>query len=333
MYYRYKSKKKDRRFLKLFFFFLIAGSLIYTGYNYRSIIMFWRIGRNKIVDQINQSSTIADPAKKIENLRKLAEDMEVYKQDNPSGADPYIYSARVYYNLGLALSGKSFSEIYFDDLHLQLSPEQKKCFIQSIKDMSKAIALLDGQDIEPQDFFILGKSYFFTGYRDNESIYSMLKNVVSAADVLPIDDIRFYSILCLSGGAFDEGLELLDKKGGVEDSVQGKLFKAKALANSKKYTDAIIAFQKILKTTDDVYVQKLSYSNLGKIYYSQNLYKESLDQFNAALLLGDDINYRIWIGKNYLAMGMKDQAKAAWSEVLTINSDNEEVKILLSSIQ
>ena len=99
-----------------------------------------------------------------------------------------------------------------------------------------------------------------------------------------------------------------------------------------KYTDAIIAFQKILKTTDDVNVQKLSYSNLGKIYYSQNLYKESLDQFNAALLLGDDINCKIWVGKNYLAMGMKDQAKVVWSEVLAANGDNEEVKKLLGSL-
>jgi len=332
MYYRYKSKKKDRRFLKLFFFFLIAGSLIYTGYNYRSIIMFWRIGRNKIVDQINQSSTIADPAKKIENLRKLAEDMEVYKQDNPSGADPYIYSARVYYNLGLALSGKSFSEIYFDDLHLQLTSEQKKCFIQSIKDMSKAIALHDGRDVESQDLFILGKSYFFTGYRDNKSIYSMLKNITSGNDILSVDDVRFYSILCFSGGAFDEGLDMLDKKGGVEDSVQGRLFKAKALANSMKYTDAIIAFQNILKSTDDPAVKKLSYSNLGKIYYSQNLYKESLEQFNAAIALGGDLSCKIWIGKNYLAMGQKEQAKAVWNEVLTVNSDNEEVKKLLGSL-
>ena len=227
MYYRYKSKKKDRRFLKLFFFCLITVSIAYTGYNFRSIIMFWRISHNRIVDQINQASMIADPNKKIETLRKLAEDMEVYKQENSSSSDSYIYSSRIYYNLGLALSGKSFSEIYFDDLHLQLSAEQKKCFIQSIKDMSKAVALLDGKDIEPQDIFILGKSYFFTGYRDNNSIYTMLKNVITGTDLLSVDDIRFYSLLCLSGGAFDEGLELLDKKGGVEDSIQGKLFKAK----------------------------------------------------------------------------------------------------------
>jgi len=332
MYYRYKSKKKDRKFLKIFFFCIITVSIVYFGNTYKSKIMFWRVSHNRIVDQINQVSTITDSAKKIESLRKLAEDIEAYKQYNSSDAESYIYSSRVYYNLGLALSGRTFTEVYFDDLLLQLTPEQKKCFIQSIKDMSKAIAILDGKDVEPQDLFILGKSYFFTGYRDNAAIYSMLKNSSSNIDLLSIDDVRFYSLLCLSGGGADEGLALLDKKGGVEDSVEGKLFKAKALKNSMKYTDAIIAFQKILKTTDDPYVQKLSYTNLGRIYFSQNLYKESLDQFNAALNFGDDINCKIWIGKNYLAMGMKDNAKAVWSEVLAVNADNEEVKKLLGSL-
>ncbi len=333
MYYRYKSKKKDRKYLKVFFFCIVAVSVVYTGYTYRSKIMFWRVSHNRIVDQINQVSMITDSARKVENLKKLAEDIETYKQDNPLDHDSYIYSSRVYYNLGLALSGRSFTEMYFDDLLLQLTAEQKKYFIQSIKDMSKAIAILDGKEVEPQDLFILGKSYFFTGYRDNNTIYTMLKSVSTGIDQLTIDDVRFYSLLCLSGGAAEEGLELLDKKGGVENSVDGKLFKAKALKNSMKYTDAIIAFQKILKTTDDPYVQKLCYSNLGRIYFSQNLYRESLDQFNAALNFGDDINLKILIGKNYSAMGMKDKAKTVWSEVLAQNADNEEVKKLLATLQ
>jgi tetratricopeptide (TPR) repeat protein len=332
MYYRYKSKKKDRKLLKILFFFIIAGSLTYAGYNYRSKIMFWRVSHNRFVDQINQVSAITDSAKKIEKLRQLAEDIETYKQDNSLEPDSYIYSSRIYYNLGLALSGKSFTEMYLEDLFLQISSEQKKFFTSSIKDMSKALALLDGKETELQDLFVLGKSCFFTGYKDNAAIYSLLKNTSSGIDLLSGEDIRFYSHLCLSGGSFDEGLELLDKKGGVEDSLQGKLFKAKALQNSSKYTDAIIAFQKILKSSDDPYVQKISYSSLGRIYFSQSLYKESLEQFNAALNLGDDVNIKIWIGKNYLALGMKDKAKASWSEVLAANGENEEAKKLLGAL-
>ncbi len=332
MYYRYKSKKKDRKIFKILFFCIVAGSVIYTGYNYRSKIMFWRVNHNRIVDQINSASLITDSAKRIEALRKLSEDIESYKQENPEESDSYIYSSRVYYNLGLALSGRNFTEMFLDDMLMQLSSEQKKCFIQSIRDMSKAIAILDGKEVASQDLFILGRSYFFTGYKDNAAIYSMLKSAASIPDLLTIDDVRFYSFLCLMEGAVDEGLDLLEKKGGVEDSVHGRLFKAKALKNSMKFTDAIIAFQKILQTSDDPYVQKLSYSNLGMIYYSQNLYKESLDQFNAALNFGDDAGCKIWVGKNYFAMGMKDKAKIVWSEVLAVNGENEEVKKLLSTL-
>lgn len=332
MYYRYKSKKKDRKLLKLFFFSAVLFAAIYTGYNYRSKLMFWRVSHNRIVDQITRISAITDLSEKVASLKKLSEDMELYKNDNPLDPDSYIYSARVYYHLALALSGKSFTEMYLEDMLLQLSAEQTKYFIQSVKNMSKAIALLDGKEIEPQDIFLLGKSCFFTGYRDNSSIYAMLKNPELSDGLLSMDDVRFYSLLCLSEGAADEGLELLEKKGGGEDSTLGKLFKAKILQNSSKSTDAIIAFQKILKISDDPYVQKLSYSSLGKIYYSQNLYKESIDQFTAALLIGDDPNYKIWIGKNYLALGMKDKAKTVLNEALVSNPDNEELKKMLGSL-
>jgi tetratricopeptide (TPR) repeat protein len=293
--------------------------------------MFWRVSHNRIIEQINSASLITDSAEKIKTLRKLEENIGSYKQDNPGDPDSYIYSARVYYNLGLALSGRNFTEMFLDDMLFNLTPEQRKCFIQSIKDMSKAIALLDGKDVALENLFILGRSYFFTGFKSNTAVYSMLKGA-SSADMLSVDDVRFYSFLCLTEGAVDEGLDLLDKRGGVEDSVQGRLFKAKALKNSMKFTDAIIAFQAILKTSDDPYVQKLSYSNLGRIYYSQNLYKESLDQFNAALNFGDDANCKIWAGKNYLALGMKDKAKTIFSEVLASGAGDDEVKKLLGSL-
>lgn len=329
MYYRYKTKKKDRRFLKLFFSAAVILAAVYVVFHYRSKVMFWRISHNRIVSQISQVATISDSADRVTKLKKLAEDMVVYKNENPDDSDSYIYSARVNYNLGIAISGKSFTDLYLDDAMQRISAEQRRCFIHSIRDMSKAIALLDGRDVEPQDMFLLGKSYFFAGYRKNGDIYNLLKRLAGTPEQLSVEDIRFYSVLCLMEGAADEGLSLLEKKGGVEDTVQGRLFKAQLLKNSMKYTEAIIAFQNILKSTDDPYVQKLSYSSLGKIYYSQNLFKESLDQFSAALNFGDDVNNRIWIGKNYYAMGMKDKAKTVWGEVLAADADNQEAKRLL----
>ena len=331
MYYRYKSKRKDRKLLKMFFVSILIGGTLYLGYNFQSKLMFWKIDRNRIVDQIDRISAITDSEKKIAYIKQLYEDIETYKSENPLDPDSYIYSARINYNLGFALFGKNFTEMYIDDSLYALSSEQKRYFIKSINSMSKAIAILDGKNIDPQDMLIICKSYFFTGYKENSTIFSMLKGFSSSIDKLSADDIRFYSIICLAAGNVEESIDILNKRGEVDESVQGKLFKAKILANSHRYTEAIIAFQNILKTTDDPAIMKLSFTNLGKIYFNQNLFKESLDQFTSALDLGDDIDCKLWVGKNYLAMGMKDKAKAVWGEIITV-SDNEEAKKYINSM-
>lgn len=329
MYYRYKSKKKDRKLLKLFFIIIITVSVVYTGYSHRHDLLFWRMSHNRIMDKIIAVSAISDVNERINSLKKLSSDIEIYKKDNSFDPESYICSARINYYLGMVLGGKNFTELYLDDQVFHLSPEQKKYYIQSIKDLNKAIALLDGKDMDPQDLFILGKVYFITGYKNFTNIYALLENTAANCENLTGDDLRFFSLLCLSAGKTEEGLSFLDRKGYTEDSLQGKLFKAKALKDASKFTDAIIAFQKIIKSTEDPYIQKLSYINLGKIYYSQNLFKESLEQFSAAMSHGDDINCKIWIGRNYSAMGMTDKARLIWNEVLSANGENEEVKKLL----
>ena len=331
MYYRYKSKKKDRKLLKTFFVLVLLCSAAYLGYNFKSKLMFWRIDRNRVSDKIDKISSITNLDKKIEYMKQLFEDLETYKQENPLDPDSYIYLARVFYNFGFAMFEKNFTELYIDDSLNTISADQKKYFIKSINSMSKAIAILNGKNIDPQDMMVLCKSYFFTGYKGNSTIFSLLKDFSLSIDELSAEDIRFYSIICLSAGAVDESIDILDKKGGVDESVYGRLFKAKALANVNRYTEAIIAFQNILKTTDDPLIMKISFTNLGKIYFNQNLFKESLDQFTSALSLGDDINCKLWIGKNYLAMGMKDKARAVWNEIIAVN-DNEEAKRYINSI-
>jgi len=45
-----------------------------------------------------------------------------------------------------------------------------------------------------------------------------------------------------------------------------------------------------------------------------------------------DTTPKIWIGKNYSALGEKDKAKAIWSEVLTTDGTNAEVKRLMGTM-
>jgi tetratricopeptide (TPR) repeat protein len=89
-------------------------------------------------------------------------------------------------------------------------------------------------------------------------------------------------------------------------------------------------FKKILGMTTDNGILKLAHANLGKIYFNQSLYKESLAHFAEALKIDDrDQILKIWIGKDYSALGDKTKARAIWTEVLTADRSNEEVKKLL----
>ncbi len=329
MYYRYKTRKKDRRYLKRFFYLIVAAILVYTVYHYRSYLMFWKISHNKIVSEISSVSIIPEHEKRFEKLKELKKDLDIYKKENFLEPESYILSARVCYNLGVSGFDKNFTDIYLSDLNMKLSPESTGYLIESIKNYQKALALLDGKDIEIDDIFILAESYYLVRYYSNEEIYTLLKEYVRDGEGLSSDNVRFFAIICITGGHAEEGLSFLENKGVVEENVKGRLLRAKALKDAMKNTEAIIAFQKILKNTEDSESQKIAYMNLGRIYYGQHLYRESIEQFVAALALGDDNQCRIWIGKSYFAAGDKDKAKSVWEEVLNADNTNEEVKKLL----
>lgn len=333
MYYRYKTRKKDRTYLKVIFYLIIAGVVSYTLYHYKNHLMFWRISHNRIVSEIYSVSGIADPQKRFEKLKKLKSDLESYRDENEMEPESYLFLARIYYGLGMSGMDNDFTDIYLKESGIKLSPESLKYLTESIKNSRKAIALLDGKEIAIDDIFILAEASYFTGYYDGNGIYDMLKSYAGGGDGVSSANARFFSIICINSGRAEEGLAFLQSKGDVENSVKGKLLWARALREAMKNTEAIIAFQKILKTAEDSVSQKIAYLNLGRIYYDQHLYKESVEQYTAALALEDDINGRLWLGKNYIALGEKDKAKSVLGDVLNTDSSNEEAKKLLGMIQ
>ena len=118
--------------------------------------------------------------------------------------------------------------------------------------------------------------------------------------------------------------------GQIEDTVEGKLFYASLLKDAGRYTEAIMAFRNIAGESADTGVKKAALFNLGQIYFKQRLYRESLEEFESILSMDNsDLNSKIWLGRNYSAMGDRDRARAIWGEVLTVNSSNKEVKRLL----
>lgn len=333
MYYRYKSRKKDRTYLKVVFYFIIAGVVSFALFHYRNQLMFWKISHNRIVAEINSVAGISDPRLRFEKLKKLKSDLETFRDENEMESESYLFLSRICYGLGIAGMADDFTAIYLNESGVNLSPESAKYFTESIKNSLKAIALLDGKGIDSGDMFILAGACHFTGYYESSEIYDMLKNYAADGEKISSDNARFFSIICIKAERVDEGLAFLQAKGDVESNVKGRLLWAKALRDAMKNTEAIIAFQKILKSAEDSVSQRIAYSNLGRIYYDQRLYKESLEQYTAALALGDDLNCRLWLGKNYMALGEKDKAKTVWTEVLNADSSNEEAKKLLGMMQ
>lgn len=330
MYYRYKSKKKDRRFLKVILFTGIVCTAVYMFYTNKAKLMFWRINQNRIIKAIDDVSRIEDPVSRVQDLKKLGEDLEIYKKENILDPEAYILAAKLYMKLGLNLDNRSFTDMYIDDSLASLSAESRSYLRLVIRDINKAIALNDDSGVELDDLLSLTKAAFLTGYYSNDYIYSIVNSKIKSEDNISVENARFYSLLSIMSGNVDEGLEYLEKKGSVGDSVQGRLFKARALTDGMKYTDAIMEFQSILKSSEDMNVQRTCYINLGRIYYNQRLYRESLDQYTTARNILADNNCRVWIAKNHFALGEKDKAVIILNEAAAIDPANEEVKHLLT---
>jgi len=329
MYYRYRAKKKDRGFFKVLILaaFFIAG--IYYVYSNRHELMFWRISQNRILTEISSAGKIEDPAKRLKALDTIAESMRVYREDNLLEPDAYIMSARVNYLRGMAEVGSSFTSMYINDSFREISGNSKKNLLSAVKDLNRARALLYGKELNPEDTLILAKSFFLTGYYSPADIFSMMSSL-RLNQGFQVEDIRFYIVMATLSGNHEEGLEVSSRLGRMDDTVQGRIFYASLLKDAGKYTESIMAFRNIVGSSNDLSVKKVSYRNLGQIYFKQRLYRESIEQFDSILGIDNsDLNSKIWLGKNYSALGNNDKARAIWSEVLMVNRSNEEVKKLL----
>jgi tetratricopeptide (TPR) repeat protein len=208
----------------------------------------------------------------------------------------------------------------------------KREFLGAIRDIKKGIAL-DNAGPDEEYCIILAKSCFYSDYNSPAEIFRIIQKSRDPENLADVENIRFYAYINIINKREDYGLALLSRHGMISDNIKGLLFYATAEKIAKKYTRAIQSYKNVLARTMDDGVQKLVHVNLGKIYFSQSLYRESLEQFNLALKSDErDVVPKIWIGKNYSAMGQKNKARAIWSEVLTSDETNVEVKELLKAM-
>jgi len=329
MYYRYRAKKKDRGFIKALVLLALFGAGIYLVYHNRYELMFWRVTQNRIIEEITNAGRIEDPLKKAEALETLSESMKVYKEDNFLDPDSHIMSGRVNFLRGMAEIDGNFTSMYLNDSFKEIPESSKMHLLLAAKDFNRARALLYGKDLNPEDALMLAKSFFLADYYSPEDIFSMINRLKLSQD-FSTEDIRFYIVMATLSGNHREGLEVFSMPGSIDDTAQGRLFHASLLQDAGMYTESIVEFRNIISSTNDLSAQKMAHRNLGEIYFKQRLYRESIEQFDSVLAIDNsDLNSKIWLGRNYSAMGNADKAKALWNEVLMVNRSNEEVKKLL----
>jgi tetratricopeptide (TPR) repeat protein len=332
MYDRYKSKRRNTGPYKLLAVLIILGAGIFLVVRYHEYLAFWKYNRNKLYKTVDVARNIRDPLKKREALVDLAETFERYKEEHQVSADAFFISGEVHYLLGVTYLPGNFSEMYINDRMREIGPEARHAFLSAIKDLKKGAALENGT-LDDSYVFMIAKAGLYSGYYAPEEIFEMIAKTGETVKVKDVENIRFYSIINIMNKREDYGLKFLSDYGMVKDNIQGLLLFATAERVAKKYTGAIMSYKDVLARTSDPAIQKLVHVNLGKIYFNQSLFKESLDQFTLALQMDQkDTLPKIWMGKNYAAMGAKDKAKAIWSEVLTTDGANTEVKELLGTI-
>ena len=332
MYDRYKSKRKNTGIFKFLGIVILMAGVGYAAVHYRHQLAFWRYSQNKLEQRINTVRNMKDPVKRREALTDYADLYEKQKTDRMVDAELFFLSGEIHYLLGETYLPGSFSELYINDRTGDISKEAKVEFLKAIKDIKKGCALENGSP-EDRYGFMLAKAAFYTGFYSPADILNMIEKTGESIKQKDVENIRFYSMANIVNKKEEYGLKYLAQYGMVKDNIQGLLFYATAERVAKKYTGAIVSYKDVLARTSDDAIRKLVHVNLGKIYFNQSLFRESLDQFNLALKIDvKDTTPKIWIGKNYSALGEKDKAKAIWSEVLTTDGTNTEVKRLMGAM-
>ncbi|MDY6935646.1 MAG: hypothetical protein SVZ03_15670 [Spirochaetota bacterium] len=202
-------------------------------------------------------------------------------------------------------------------------------FTKAIKDIKKGIALCN-RDEDIESLIILAKACFYTGFNNISEIYKITSKIELSNPLCKEEDIKFCSIICVYNGREKEGLELLFNRCSLSDSLRDLLFIATVNKIAKRYTSSILDYKRVLDKSSDNEIIKIVHINLGKIYFNQSLYQESLSHFyNASQIDKRDDSLKIWIGKNYSALGDRIKARAIWGEVLASDQSNVEAKRLL----
>ncbi len=332
MYDRFKTRKRNSGIYKVLAVLAVISALLFIGFRYQRYLTFWKYNQNTLYKKIETARNITDRQARRDAFASITESLDRYKEEHQTEPAAFLMSGEAHYRLGESYLSGTFSDLFINDKMGDIGKNAKIEFLKAIKDIKKGSALDNGA-LDENFCMLLSKSCFFSGYNTPSEIFRILQKSGDPAKFNNVENVRFYSAACIINKKEDFGLKLLSQFGMVKDNIQGLLFYATAERVAGKYTGAIVSYKNVLAMTADERIRKLVHVNLGKIYFNKSLFKESIEQFTIALKLDErDPLSKIWIGKNYSAMGQKDKARAIWSEVLTTDGANTEAKELLGTM-
>jgi len=328
MYYRYKSKQRKKNITKWLVNIILLAVVVYVVHQYHQYIFFWRYTLNKLQSNVEVASRLSDISLRQQQLKNLCSAVNKYVENNPLSADAYYLLGKTYFYYGYSLLNKPVYMLYDDSFLQNIPAEIRQNFLLSIKAINKGIALGGASSIEDDTRVIQATSLYCSGYYPINNIYSIIQKITNIQK-LSLYSIRMYSLIAIKSGHYEEGIELVKSK-GVLDSIEGRMFLAASYLYANQQSNAIIEYRNILQNSRDNLIIKAVHIELGKIFYKKGVYTKSIEHLNAALKIDDhDVQCKIWLGKVYSAVGNVTQAKALWSEVLLIDSNNAEAKRLL----
>ncbi|MDY6967393.1 MAG: hypothetical protein SVR08_01880 [Spirochaetota bacterium] len=329
MYSRYKVKKKNKKRYKGLLLFLILLGIIYFGFRYKKYLIFWEFTYNELEKNVEYITSLSNKEAKKNELIKIIKSYQDYKSKNKIHAKAFILLGKIHFLLGETYLPRAFSELLTRDNITLIDKKARSEFLKAIRYLRKGIILSD-EDKNMQSLLLLAKAYFYIEYKNLKDIFSIINKIEGSISSKKKEDIKFFSIVYILNQKEESGLKLLQENTSASETIEDMLFKATALRIAKRYTNSIIEYKKILEKTSVSDIIKLVNFNLGKIYFKQSLYKESLSHLTDAYKIdNNDNSLKIWIGKNYSALGDETRAKMIWGEVVASDHTNIEAKRLL----
>lgn len=328
MYYRYKSKQRRKITTKWVINLLLIIAAVYVVHQYHQYIFFWKYTINKLQEKIEIASKQPDSTIRQQQLKDLCNAAYKYAESNPLSSDAYYLLGETYCHYAYSLLNKSIYSLYDESVLQNISANIRQYFLLSIKAINKGIALGGRSSIDDNTRVIQATSLYLSGYYPVNEIYYIIQKV-SNIQKLSLHNIRMYSLIAIKSGHYEEGIELVKAK-GVSDNIEGRMFLAASYLYANQQSNAIMQYRNILQNSRDNTIIKEVHIELGKIFYRKGVYDQSLEHLNAALQIdAQDVQCKLWLGKVYSAVGNVSQAKALWSEVLLLDSENAEAKRLL----